>query len=54
MIITVIRKLVPQRGCPGDELLRVFDRDRLAGFEVEDGAMLSAVILEHAVDVFES
>ena len=51
MIITMIRKFVPQRTCsfgyrsiePGLELLAVLERgDRL---------VLGAVILEHAVDV---
>src|SRR5579863_3008249 len=39
---------------PGDELLRVFHIDRLAGFEVEDDLMLCAVEFEDAADIFRA
>jgi len=38
----------------GHELLRVFDRHRLAGFEIEDHFVFGAVVLEHPANVFHS
>ncbi len=38
----------------GDELLRVFHRHRLAGFEVEDHLVFGAVILEHAENILHA
>ena len=39
---------------PGDELLRVLDVHRLAGFEVKDDFVLGAVVFEDAPDVFRA
>ena len=38
----------------GDELLRVFDGDRLPRFVIEHHLVLGAMILENAADVLES
>ena len=50
-IMTTSRKLVPQRGCSVEYLLRVFDVQIFASFEVIYRLVFGAVILEHALHV---